>query len=65
MKKYEKEELLKDLRESEEDIFICILALRAGIVKYSGGLVENRLITNMKIIQKIKNELKRRENSNA
>jgi len=65
MKKYEKEELLKDLRESEEDIFICNLALRAGIVKYSGGLVENRLITNMKIIQKIKNELKRRENSNA
>jgi hypothetical protein len=52
--------LEKDLRESENDISICQLALDNGINNYSGGLVEERLKSNRHFVEVIMKELGRR-----
>ncbi|MBU3956448.1 OmpA family protein [bacterium] len=54
------EELLKDKEESLLDIENCKMALKVGIVKYSGGSVQERLEINQKIVEKIDKELERR-----
>ena len=53
--------LEKDLRESENDISICQLALDNGINNYSGGLVEERLKSNRHFVDVITKELGRRK----
>ena len=55
------EELRKDKDESLADIKVCETAIRIGVTAYSGGKVENRLDTNKKIVEKIDEELKRRQ----
>jgi len=55
------DELLKDLDESYGDIINCEAALKIGITNYSGGSVRERLLTNQKIVDAIKCELKRRK----
>jgi hypothetical protein len=52
--------LEKDLRESENDISACQLALDNGIDKYSGGLVRERLESNRHFVEVITKELNRR-----
>lgn len=54
------QELAMDLLESEKDISICRLALSLGITSYSGGKVEERLDSNKRIVEVIRQELKRR-----
>ena len=56
------DELLKDRKESEEDIIVCerALSLTPPIETYSGGSVKERLNTNKKILSIIDEELKRR-----
>ena len=53
-------ELLKDRKESVDDVKICEQALKADIRSYSGGFVQERLDTNKRIIITINVELKRR-----
>jgi hypothetical protein len=57
------EELLKDRKESEEDIIICerALSLIPPIENYSGGKVQDRLDTNKRIVSMINEELERRK----
>ena len=55
------EVLKKDKQESIEDIAICKIALEKGIKKYSRVSVQERLNTNKRILQKIEDELTRRE----
>ena len=55
------DELLKDKTESLADIQNCQIALRVGIIEYSGGSVQERLDINQKIVNKINEELKRRK----
>jgi hypothetical protein len=54
------DELKNDLRDSLEDIETCTLALMAGVTRYSGGSVSDRLAANLLIAGKIKDELLRR-----
>lgn len=54
-------ELMQDLADSFVDVKHCEAALAVGITKYSGGSVQERLDVNLRIIQKITAELKRRE----
>lgn len=55
------QQLLADLRESEEDILICRFALSQGTVRYSGGAsVQERLDANLKIVEIISFELAQR-----
>ena len=53
-------ELRLDLNESIKDVAICAEALKLNITTYSGGSVQERLDTNLKIIDKINYELNRR-----
>ncbi len=53
-------ELEADLLETKNDIAVCQTSLRIGITEYSGGLVKDRLNTNLKIEQLIEKEIKRR-----
>ena len=55
------EELKKDRDESFKDIIDCKNALAWGVYKYSGGNVTDRIEVNQKIIIKIEEELKLRE----
>jgi len=54
------QDLLKDKDESIEDIKICEKALRHDIKNYSGGSVRTRLEVNIGIVNKINDELARR-----
>ena len=60
MKNIPIEELLFDKKESLKDIEVCKIAIARGVLEYSGGRVHNRLATNIKIIEKIDAEIKRR-----
>lgn len=51
-------ELLFDLKETEEDIEICQMALSQGVITYSGGLVADRLEANIRIKARIEYLLK-------
>lgn len=53
-------ELVQDKQESLADIEICKQALAIGIHEYTRGRVQDRLETNIKIVEKIDEELKRR-----
>ena len=63
MSKFSMAELRADLAETEEDIALCDLALKIGIREYSGGRVQERLDTNLKIEALIETELERRDDS--
>lgn len=54
------DELIKDRVESIADSEICRIAIRQGILNYSGGSVQDRLEVNEMIVIKINSELKRR-----
>lgn len=54
-------ELEMDRLESLSDIKTCKKALKLGIETYSGGSVLDRLNTNLKIVQIIEAEQKRRK----
>lgn len=54
------DELLADKEASRQDIKVCELAIVYGHTTYSGGSVQDRLDTNIKIIAKIDVELERR-----
>ena len=56
------EELRKDKQESLDDIGICEQALKLGINTHKGRSTQERLDMNKKIVQKIDDELIRREN---
>lgn len=58
--KISKDELEKDLKESNEDIANCEKALAHGIKIYSEGYVEERLEVNKKCVEVITKELNRR-----
>ena len=64
IKKIPIEELQKDRDESFADIKVCKLAIIIGVTTYSGGLVEERLDINKKIVEKIDEELKTRGKTN-
>ena len=53
-------ELEADLLDTKNDIVICQTSMEIGITEYSGGLVIDRLNTNLKIEQIIKKEIERR-----
>jgi len=55
------DELLKDLDCSFADVLNCEAALKLGVTNYSGGSIADRLLTNQKIIERIKRELKIRK----
>ena len=61
IKKIPTEELRKDKQESLADIKVCEMAMRIGVTTYNGGKVEDRLDVNKKIVEKINEELKRRQ----
>ena len=52
--------LEKDLQESYNDIAVCEVALSKGVKVYSGGSVYARKINNMRFVDVITKELKRR-----
>ena len=54
------DELRKDKQDSIVDIENCEHAISMGILRYSGGLVSERLRINKEILTKIDIELKRR-----
>jgi hypothetical protein len=54
------EELEQDLADSYKDVVDCTNALNAGITRYSGGLVQERLNKNKQFIAIITSEIKRR-----
>lgn len=54
------EELRKDLQDSYDDIALCKMALFLGVVDYSSGGVQDRLIGNQRIVKVILAELSRR-----
>ncbi len=53
-------ELKKDLKESLEDIDVCIKAIALGITQYSGGEVQKRLDDNKHFTKVITTEIERR-----
>ena len=55
------QELVADLVATNNDIFTCEIAIAQGIVEHKGGLVQDRLNTNLKIKKAIEKELNRRE----
>ncbi len=54
------DELLRDRRESIEDISFCNLALMRGVTHYSGGSVQDRINVNRMIVVLIDAELDKR-----
>lgn len=54
------EELQADFKESADDAKLCRIAISKGITEYSGGNVQNRLDSNISIMEKIVEELTRR-----
>jgi len=55
-------ELLADLKETEDEIFICEWAIEAGVYTYGDGeKVSERLRVNEDIERRILAELERRE----
>lgn len=54
------EELLSDLKETQQDIQDCITALFAGISFTPSGSVRDRLVENRRIRDRIQGELARR-----
>ena len=60
--KISKEELMRDLDDSYGDLLTCKAALKLGIEDYTGGSTRDRIETNLKIIDRIETELKRRGN---
>jgi len=60
IKKIPMSQLLKDKEESIIDILVCEKALSLGVIHYSGGLTQERLDANKRIVIKIDKELLRR-----
>jgi hypothetical protein len=60
-------QLLTDLRESQNDITVCEMALTAGITVYGAGQhsVQYRLDANRRIVSVINAELTRRASGEA
>lgn len=55
-------ELLLDLQESLDDITTCNNALKVGVLTYGNGeSTRYRYDVNLRIVEKIRAELKRRE----
>ncbi len=55
------DKLRKDLKESFEDIDVCVKAIAIGITKYSGGEVKKRLDDNKQFVKIIEAEIERRK----
>lgn len=59
------DEILKDRADALEDILICGNALKVGVTRYSGGLVQDRIDSNIRQIEVMNAELARREAQEA
>ena len=57
MSQFTTDELLIDLRDGREDAGLCVDALASGVTHYLGGLVRDRLISNLQINAAIMAEL--------
>lgn len=59
--KFTTEELLADREASVQDISVCRLALAVGVTEYSGGLVQERIAVNERVIAVIDRILAERQ----